>query len=65
MIAPAEDSRLLIACQQLYEAMEPELSELRARLQNLRDCLDGLATIPSLEQLQDFLLSIRELMEED
>ena len=44
---------------------EAELMELKARLESIRDCLDGLATNPSLEQLKDFLNTIREMMEDD
>lgn len=65
MTAPAEDFTVLSAAQQLYERVMPELSELKAKLETLRDCLDGLAANPGLEQLMDFLHSVRELLEED
>lgn len=65
MLAPVRDCDLLTAAQQIYEALSPEINELRERLQRLRDCIDGLATVPSLEQLKDFLLAIREIMEDD
>lgn len=65
MLAPAEDLGPLTAAQQLYEEMYPELAELREKLQRLQDCLDGLASYPGLEQLQDFLLIIREVMEDE
>lgn len=65
MLAPARDCSLLSAAQQLYDELSPELTELRQKLQRLQDCLDGLASYPGLEQLQDFLLIIREMMEDD
>lgn len=65
MIAPAESLKILDACQQLYETLAPELSELRAKLQRMQDCVDGLSVIPSMEQLKDCLLAIREVLEDD
>lgn len=65
MICPAENGGRLSALQQFFESMAPELYELKEKLQRLHDCMDGLATVPSLEQLQDFMLMIREIMEED
>lgn len=65
MICPAELDLVLETAQSLYKEYSEQIAELEQRFQRLRDCLDGLATVPGLEQLQDFLLSIREIMEDD
>lgn len=64
MLAPVEDHSRLQAAQQVYEVLKEELEELWAKLREIRDCIDGLASNPSLEQLIDFIRTIRELIED-
>lgn len=65
MLCPCLNHEALEASQRQYESLMPQIDELEQKLQRLWDCLDGLASVPGLEQLQDFLLSIREIMEDE
>lgn len=64
MIAPCENYTVLAAAQQVYENFLPQLQELRAKLETIAECFDGLATNPSFEQLVDFISALRELVED-
>ena len=65
MISPCADCGPIYAVQNFFESISPEITELREKLLAVRDCLDGLATNPGLEQLLDFIHSIRELLDDD
>ncbi len=60
MIAPHEDYKILHSAQQLFEGLSPRLEKLEA----ICECLEGLSYTPSLEHLQDFINTIRELLED-
>ena len=64
MLCPAENFELLSLAQQVYDSLQPQLNELRERFESIRECFEGLSSNPGLEQLLDFINTIREMMED-
>ena len=60
VIAPHEDYALLHTAQQVYDSQQ----DLRDRLSAIKECFEGLSSNPGLEQLMDFINTIREMMED-
>ena len=64
MLAPHEDYSRLQAAQQVYEELSPKIQEFKEKMEALAECIDGLATNPSFEQLIDCISMFRELLDE-
>lgn len=64
MLSPCEDYARLQAAQQVYEELNPRIQEFKEKMEALTECIDGLATNPSFEQLIDCIRMFRELLED-